>query len=519
MDVSQHLTKNPEFNEIWEKIQPYTMTSHERAFALWTAVNTVIDNGIEGAFVECGVWKGGSSMLIALTLLSRGISDRELFMFDTFTGMTDPGPADLDMENQPAGDLMAGNRGEEVADLVRAAAPLDGVRAAMESTGYDMSFVRFIEGDVRQTLVQTQTLGIALLRLDTDFYDSTMAELLALYPRLTQGGILIIDDYGHWQGAQLAVDEYFADPAVPFIRPMLWAIDYTGRGGIKLEESGRGEIERYDYIPPNMSDPGLSPIFPHAKAGDPWPIMWQYLRKQTPHIWRSDTRHVGAITGNASIEEAVCLYNFAKQFAGRRGLEIGTHYGWTAAHLLAAGLKLDCIDPAFAKSAHEKDVADALDQVKDSNGYRLWSGGSPEVVKEVSDSAEGLWAFAFIDGDHDGDAPTKDAREVLKYLAPDAMVVFHDLTSPHVEQGLAVFRAAGFSTRLVNTMQVLGVAWRGDVVPPDHVADPSVPEIVEPHLQKYFHPFQEEKVAESKPIAATKAREGLFNRLLGRLQR
>ena len=243
-----------------------------------------------------------------------------------------------------------------------------------------------------------------------------------------------------------------------------------------------------------------------------------YGVKQTPHIWRSDTRHVGAITGNASVEEAVCLYNFAKQFAGRRGLEIGTHYGWTAAHLLAAGLKLDCIDPAFSDPARGKDITDALDQVADSNGYKLWRGVSPEVVKEVSDSAEGFWSFAFIDGDHDGDAPANDAREVLKYLVPDAMVVFHDLTSPDVEQGLAVFRAAGFSTRLINTMQVLGVAWRGDVVPPDYVADPGVPEIIEPHLQKYLHPHERRKIA-GGPTAGTKAPKGLFSRLLGRSQK
>lgn len=516
MDFSQHLTKVSEFNAIWEKVQPYTMTSRERAFALWSAVNTVVDNRIPGAFVECGVWKGGSSMLIALTLQSRGIVDRELFLFDTFDGMTAPGPADLDLEDQPAAALMAGSRGDEVAELVRAAAPLEGVRAAMESTGYDMRLVRFIKGDVRQTLIRTQTLGVALLRLDTDFYDSTMAELLALYPRLAQGGVLIVDDYGHWQGAQKAVDEYFADPKTPFARPMLWAIDYTGRGGVKIEAGDRGEIERYDYIPPGMTPPDLSPIFPYAEPGDPWPVMWPYLRKQAPHIWRSDTRHVGAITGNASVEEAACLYTFARQFAGRRGLEIGTHYGWTAAHLLAAGLRLDCIDPAFADPARKAAIEDALNRTPGGNGYRLWSGVSPAIVKEVRDSAEEPWSFAFIDGDHDGEAPANDAREVMKHLAPDAMVVFHDLTSPHVEQGLDVFRAAGFSTRLINTMQVLGVAWRGNVQPPDHVADPNVPEIVEPHLQKYLHPEPAEPAREAKPAAAPKGRKGLLRRLLGR---
>lgn len=486
MDFSRHLARHPDFNAIWEKVQPFTMTSLERAFALWSAVNSVIDNAIPGAFVECGVWKGGSSMLIALTLLARGAGDRELILFDTFSGMTEPGPADRDYDGHAAAQLMTGALGAEMAELVRAAAPVEAVRAAMASTGYDMRFVRFVEGDVRQTLAATQTLRIALLRLDTDFYDSTITELNYLYPRLAKGGVLIVDDYGHWQGARKAVDEYFADAARPFARPMLWAIDYTGRGGVKIEAEGTVEVERYDYIPAGMSPPDLHGLFPFARPGDPWPVGWPYLRKEVPHIWRSDIRNVGAITGNASMEEVACLYTFASQFEGRRGLEIGTHFGWTAAHLLAAGLRLDCIDPAIADPVRRQSISEALDRAPNSRGYRLWGGLSPEIVRQVSDSAPGLWSFAFIDGDHDGDAPRKDAREVLKYLAPDAMVVFHDLTSPHVEQGLATLRESGFSTRLINTMQILGVAWRGNVRPPEHSPDPNVPTIRAPHLEKYL---------------------------------
>lgn len=484
--MSESIAFHPDFDAIWDRVRAYTMTSRERAFALWTAVNTVIDNDIPGAFVECGVWKGGSSMIIALTLLQRRAGQREIFLFDTFSGMTEPGPADLDLNEQAAGDLMAGSLGSEIAELVRAEASLEGVRAAMESTGYDMRLVRFTPGDVRETLAKTQTLRIALLRLDTDFYDSTMAELVHLYPRLAAGGILIIDDYGHWQGARKAVEEYFADPEIPYARPMLWAIDYTGRGGVKIETRESIEIERYDYVPPGMSPPDLLPLFPYAEPGNPWAVQWPYLRRETPQIWRSDSRHTGYVTGNASVEEAACLYSFARQFAGKRGLEIGVHFGWTSAHLLAAGLRLDCIDPAIEDPERRAAIAEALDQVPGSQGYRLWAGFSPQIVKEVRDSAEEPWSFAFIDGNHDGDAPRNDALEVMKYLHEDAMVVFHDLTSPDVEKGLAVFREAGFSTMLINTMQIIGVAWRGQVEPPVHVPDPNVPHIFAAHLQKYL---------------------------------
>lgn len=85
---AEDLSAYPEFLSLWEKVNAYTMTSRERAFALWQALNTLIDQNCAGSFAECGVWRGGSAMLIALTLLSRGIADREIILSDTFTGVT-----------------------------------------------------------------------------------------------------------------------------------------------------------------------------------------------------------------------------------------------------------------------------------------------------------------------------------------------------------------------------------------------------------------------------------------------
>jgi hypothetical protein len=106
-------------------------------------------------------------------------------------------------------------------------------------------------------------------------------------------------------------------------------------------------------------------------------------------------------------------------------------------------------------------------------------------VPVVRAAAPEPWSFVFIDGNHDGDGPRDDARAVLNFLADDALVVLHDLTSPFVERGLEVFLEAGFSVRLFNTMQILGVAWRGNVRVPDHVSDPNAPHIYAPHLAKY----------------------------------
>ncbi len=479
-----------EFRAAWERVAPFTMTGPERGLALWQAVHAVLDNGVPGAFVECGVWKGGSAMLMALALLARGETQRELILFDTFDGMTAPGPEDRDLNGDHAADLMAGSRGEAVAELVRAAVPMDAVREALAGTGYDMRLVRMVPGDLSRTLPRTQTLRIALLRLDTDFHDSTLAGLTHLYPRLAPGGVLIVDDYGHWQGARKAVEDYFAGNDAGYRRPMFWTIDYTGRGAVKTDPRESVEIERYDYVPPGMSPPDLLPLFPHARPGNPWAVPWPYLRKHVPHIWRCDSRNTGPVTGYASVEEAACLHALARPFAGKRGLEIGTHFGWTAAHLLAAGLRLDCIDPAFADDGHASEVRKALDAVRAAHpgagDYRLWPGRSPGIVPEVRAHGDGgPWSFVFIDGDHDGDAPAADARAVMGHLADDAIVVLHDMTSPHVERGLAVFREAGFGTRLFDTAQILGIAWRGSAAPADHVPDPNCGGIFVPHLDRY----------------------------------
>lgn len=473
----------PAFAAIWKAVAPYTMTSPQRGYALWRAVNYVIDNDIPGSFVECGLWKGGSAMLMALTLVERGVK-RNLFLFDTFDGMTAPTGADRDMHGRAASEYLEGKHGQALAELVSARTTLTNVKEAIASTGYDSRFVYFVPGDVGDTLQRTQTLHISLLRLDTDFYDSTLAELVNLYPRVSRGGVVIVDDYGHWQGAKKAVDEYFADPVSGSAGPMLWAIDYTGRGFVKMEECKRAEIERYDYVPSGMTDPAILKSFPFAVPINPWAVKWPYLRPSVPHVFRSDTRSKKkVIIGNASYEEAICLHNVALQFAGKRGLEIGSHFGWTSAHLRAAGLELDLIDPEFADPDRRVAVEEVMNAISIDTPYRLWPLYSPQDIPQVRAEALAPWSFVFIDGDHDGEAPERDAFAVMDNCADDAIVMFHDMTSPHVTRGLKAFDRAGWKVGLFNTMQVLGIAWRGDVVIPKHVRDPSVPHILQPHLK------------------------------------
>jgi hypothetical protein len=240
---------------------------------------------------------------------------------------------------------------------------------------------------------------------------------------------------------------------------------------------------RRDYVSPGLKDPGLIAKFPSVVEGDVAELTWPYLRKDAPHIWRRDLRgRRNPYIGVLSLDEATLLHNNALPFAGKRGLEIGCHYGWSSAHLVAAGLDLDVIDPALGHADQMRDVRESLAKVGPA---RLWAGFSPSVVPAVRAMKPEAWSFAFIDGYHEGDAPAEDARAVMPLLADDALVMFHDLISPHVAAGLAVYAQAGWQVGLYNTMQIMGAAWRGRASPARHVADADMPAAKAAHLERF----------------------------------
>jgi O-methyltransferase len=210
---------------IIERIAGYTMTNVERQVALIQAVRHLVRHKIDGCLVECGVWRGGSSMAVALTLTQEGDTSRDLHLFDTFEGMTPPKDVDRAVDGTLAQTRF--DRDLDKASWGWAVAGIDEVRQNMRSTDYPQDRVRYVKGPVETTIPSHAPAGpIALLRLDTDWYDSTKHELTHLFPLLREGGILIIDDYGHWEGAKKAVDEYFAAYGRPFY---LHRIDSTGR--------------------------------------------------------------------------------------------------------------------------------------------------------------------------------------------------------------------------------------------------------------------------------------------------
>jgi hypothetical protein len=213
-----------------QKVKGLTATGPGRMVGLMDAVKYVVANGIEGACVECGVWRGGSTMIAAYTLLEMGDRSRELYLFDTFEGMSAPTERDVMFDGTKAEDLLKSSERKEGLDNYWCVGSVENVRKNIVSTGYPLERIHLVKGKVEETIPKHAPERIALLRLDTDWYESTKHELVHLYPRLIPNGVLIIDDYGHWKGAKEAVDEYFA--TLKF-KPFLSRLDYTGRLVIK----------------------------------------------------------------------------------------------------------------------------------------------------------------------------------------------------------------------------------------------------------------------------------------------
>jgi O-methyltransferase len=219
----------PEFLAFYEKCRPFTMTSLERMYAAYKAAVHIAQHQINGAVVECGVWKGGSSMMMAYALMSKGIKNKSIYLYDTFEGMPEPTEKDKGLDGNTAYATWKENQREKINEWCYS--PLEVVQQNLFSTGYPPEKIHFVKGKVEDTLPSTLPDTVSLLRLDTDWYESTYHELLHLYPVLVEKGILIIDDYGHWQGAREAVDQYFRENNIPML---LNRIDYTGRIGIKI---------------------------------------------------------------------------------------------------------------------------------------------------------------------------------------------------------------------------------------------------------------------------------------------
>jgi O-methyltransferase len=225
-----------EFSPLYRQSVECTAASAERLYALYLAIRYLVSADVPGDIVECGVWRGGNCMLAALTLMALGDESRQIWLYDTFSGMTEPSERDRDVYGGDAGNMRDGSFSDEGRPApFQFVASLGDVRANMARTGFPESRTTYVEGRVEDTLPAARPGEIALLRLDTDWYESTAHSMRHLYPLLAPGGVLLLDDYGDWPAVREAIHECLNDLGETVL---LHRIDNTGRIAIRTAIRG-----------------------------------------------------------------------------------------------------------------------------------------------------------------------------------------------------------------------------------------------------------------------------------------
>jgi predicted O-methyltransferase YrrM len=216
-----------------------------------------------------------------------------------------------------------------------------------------------------------------------------------------------------------------------------------------------------DYVSPGLEIVEPDAAFPHMS----WRAIGEPVAVSSPrdHNWYVDERN--PTIGFLSRDEAAILFNTARLFQGRTCLEIGCWRGWSTVHLALGSGNVEVIDPALRDTVFREDVAETFRRAGVLDRLVLHDGASPEEVERISAGTGKRWSLAFIDGDHEGDAPRRDAEVVSRFAAEDAAILFYDLVSPHVAAGLEYLRSQGWRTWIYQTMQIMGVAVRGAGAP------------------------------------------------------
>ena len=238
----------------------------------------------------------------------------------------------------------------------------------------------------------------------------------------------------------------------------------------------------HDYTSPNFDHINLTLRFPQMVESNPTTHLWPHLRKNTNHKWYVDSRFPNV--GFLNHDEAMILYNTAKLFRGQSALEIGCWLGWSAAHIAAAGVKLDVIDPIIAETNFRTIIETHLGAGDLLPNVALYGSYSPSMV-DILGKQGSRWGLIFIDGDHEGMAPSLDAIACDRYALDNAAILFHDLASPDVAKGLEVLKSRGWCTMIYHTQQIMGVAWRGTALPLLHEPDSNIGVTIPDHLSGF----------------------------------
>jgi hypothetical protein len=216
MQYFNRIVDNNFFNLVKKTCNPISMIRDHRFAANILAVEHVLENNLDGDIVEVGVWKGGSVVSMLMTLIKNNNTSKKIHLYDTFEGMTPHTEKDFDLQGRAAGHLINSD------PFWLCISPLEEVKNNISKTGYPEDLISYHKGDIcKANFIPNK---ISFLRLDTDWYESTKCELEKFYDNVVSGGIIMLDDYGHWQGCKKAVDEFLLDkPNIKIIK-----IDYTG---------------------------------------------------------------------------------------------------------------------------------------------------------------------------------------------------------------------------------------------------------------------------------------------------
>lgn len=390
--------------EIISFVRPYTSVSTERILQVLNSVNYIIENNIPGDFAEIGVWKGGLIMAMAKRLLQLG-KNRTIHVYDTFDGMTEAGQYDIDC---------SGNLAVDIFDKVLC-------RSSYEETVANINIVNYPNivyhvGDIRNVDVKTIP-NLALLRLDTDWYDLTKFELIHFEPKVVESGIIIIDDYGHWAGCKKAVDEFLQVSPQQIFRS-----DYTGIHWIKTNNYNELLVTTLDF---NY----LSCLQDHI------------------HIFSCVQNSIGNIKGCGSYlhdgwsksydistqSKQANLFKLAKQVS--TVLEIGVFDGSSALILLMANKKLKVVGIDICEDDYPEKSVNILNKYF-SDRYTLLKGKSSEVMCKLDQKFD----LIHIDANHNYEFVCNDIENSRRLSHEDTLLVFDDSDNFGVKMALERYK-------------------------------------------------------------------------------
>lgn len=386
------LLKMSSDSEIISFVRPFTSVSEERIQNVLFAIETSHKENISGDLVEIGVWKGGLIMAMALKCKQLGIT-RTIHAYDTFQGTTLPGDIDVDLAGQKAKDILP-----EVTYFCS----LDEFERNIAMVNYPDIIIH--QGDILQTPLSEIPSSIAVLRLDTDWYESTRFELRNFEPKVSDYGFIIVDDYGHWKGSQRAVDE--------FSPPFLNKIDYTGvywrkdygREILKQAVIDHPECEVARVLLENFHHfVGLY----HSLNGRFWHGCGSYMFDGQHYCYHRQM-----------LKKQEALFNVGKNAS--RVLEVGVYLGHSLLILLISNpnLTIDCIDVDASFSPR----AVAYLNAHFNNRIRFYLGPAKDILPQLTEKYD----CVHIDADHYPDAVTEQFQLSRRLANKDAWVVFDD---------------------------------------------------------------------------------------------